>query len=321
MREKAMVYCVIPRELASKLQDALERSYQDDPAITVVVEQREADRRTTIERRAAQPGIPMIERRRIRNPAGYRVAERRAVLVPVDGRPLPRKARAHADRLVFVEALAPPPEYVEDIEAARLIARFQGGEEAALLALYTRYFDRIYTYLRITLKNARDAENRAHGLLDELYEALYHFGQRPSRVRAWLFDLTHQEALDGVAGQVLTGLGSPGHVRRKNGEIPAGDTLDWLNDQDLRLLVERLPVAQRQVLMLRYMAGLGAADIADIVGFDAGTVVELHARAFASIDDSLAAVTRTPRYSGRHAMQRREQATPVLYQRRRALLV
>jgi hypothetical protein len=40
-----MIYCVVPEELADELFDKLTRYYQDDPNVTVIIEQRKSERR------------------------------------------------------------------------------------------------------------------------------------------------------------------------------------------------------------------------------------------------------------------------------------
>ena len=61
-----MIYCVIPRELADQLYDKMVEYYQDNPNVTVIIDQREGnDRRSGREyggkreirdRRRAHPG-------------------------------------------------------------------------------------------------------------------------------------------------------------------------------------------------------------------------------------------------------------------------
>src|ERR1051325_4235734 len=102
-----VVYCLVPADLASKLHTALRRHFVDDSTIEVVVERRLGERRAGGERREGD-AVEKAERggddrSLIRNDAGRRTGDRRAVLASCDPPALPRRARPYADRLVFVE--------------------------------------------------------------------------------------------------------------------------------------------------------------------------------------------------------------------------
>jgi RNA polymerase sigma-70 factor (ECF subfamily) len=317
------MFCVVPGDLAPKLGPLLERSWRDDPSIAVVVERRAGDRRRTGERRSPSGGGPLVpfNRRRIRYPDGRRIAERRAMLVPVAGPAWPRGVRRHADRLVFVEPLAPPPDLCEGIEAAREIVRFQSGDERAVRELYERYFDRVYTYLRVTLKRRPYAEERTREVFMKMVEELPRLALSPSRVESWLFGIAHRAALSGLA-ESRAGTHAPAGDVRAGGEEASGDgeeSLDWLSDDELQLLIERAPMDERHVLMLRYMARLGFAEIGAVLGVAPEAAAELHRRAVGSLDASLATISRGPHAGGRHTMSIKAPQTPVIRQRRRAL--
>ena len=318
-----MTYCLVPHDLAPKVARLLERSWRDDPTITVVIERRAHERRTSGELRTAavllRPAI-VTDRRRIRYPEGRRIAERRTILVPVAGPPVPRVVRKYADQLIFVEALQPPPEFAEGIESVHAIVRLQAGDERALEELYNRYFDRIYTYLRVTLRRSPDAEDRTREVFFRMVEELPHLALSPAQIEPWLFGIAHRIAVSAtveIPSSVTAIAPAEGEAR-----FDGTESLEWLTDEDLQLLIERRPAEERHLLMLRYMAGLGFADIGAILGLSQRAVVELHRVAIDSLDASLAAITRSPHIGGRHHMVRvrRTSPTPVIRERRRALL-
>src|SRR5205807_1365169 len=101
---RTITYCLIPRDLAPRLHDALRRHFAPDPAVEVIVERRAGDRRRRPDRRApdapaapSAPGAPAPapraprpeDCRRVRAPAGRRVAARRAPGIAVPAPPLP----------------------------------------------------------------------------------------------------------------------------------------------------------------------------------------------------------------------------------------
>lgn len=197
---RAIVYCIIPADLSAKLHEPLRQHFAEDPSIVVVVETRGRKRRDGLERRTGQGEPPAKERRVIRARAGRRVADRRATAVVVDlPVELPRRARAQADRLVFVERLEPPTDQLEDADSARLVARFQAGDSDAFADLYLRYFDRVYrsrSWRSVTPTALRTSPSRSSPRSSRRYRSTNgalsrsgrgcspSFGTRPSRAYA-----------------------------------------------------------------------------------------------------------------------------------------
>jgi hypothetical protein len=59
---QAMIYCVIPRELADELYDKMVDYYKDNPNVTVIV-----DRREGADRRSGEDPAEHKDRRRVRD--------------------------------------------------------------------------------------------------------------------------------------------------------------------------------------------------------------------------------------------------------------
>ncbi|HEY5099508.1 MAG TPA: hypothetical protein VII54_05595 [Gaiellaceae bacterium] len=57
-----MIYCVIPRELATELYDKMVEYYRDNPNVTVIVDRREGN-----DRRAGKDAAEHKEQREIRD--------------------------------------------------------------------------------------------------------------------------------------------------------------------------------------------------------------------------------------------------------------
>jgi hypothetical protein len=68
MLATAMIYCVVPPALADELFDKLTAHYADDPNVTVIIDQRRAERRD----RGSEP--PDGSRRELRDRRRRRVA-------------------------------------------------------------------------------------------------------------------------------------------------------------------------------------------------------------------------------------------------------
>jgi RNA polymerase sigma-70 factor (ECF subfamily) len=195
---RPVLYCLLPSELAPQLHDLLRRYFRDDPFVEVVVERRDGERRAGHDRRA-DPTVAdaqRLERRRVRDLAGRRAGERRATVVDVAGLELPRKARDHAEQIVFFERLEPSAQALEDIDTARLVARVQAGSNAEFATLYTRYFDRVYGYLRVALRDQDEAEDAAQQVFLKVFERVHSYRRQRQPFRAWLFVIVRNQPLD-----------------------------------------------------------------------------------------------------------------------------
>jgi RNA polymerase sigma-70 factor (ECF subfamily) len=335
---RPVVYCLVPRELAPSAHDLLRRHCRDDPSVEVIVERRGAERRDARDRREARaetasgaersarerPDAPMgdAERRRIRNLRGRRVGERRAAVVSVSAPPLPRRARAFAEQLTFVERLEPSTQEAEDLDTARVVTRIQGGDQDAFSVLYMRYFDRIYGYHRAILRAAAEADDATQEVFLKAFEGLPGYEWRSGTFRGWLFtiarnhamDLLHQrgrlESLDAEEVKGRDVASEPGELR----------PLDWISDRELHLFIERLPLPQRQVLFLRYVVGLRSAEIATILGQSPEAVRQHQTRAMRFLRTRLSALGREPKRGDRAGARVLIRRARVVRARRYALI-
>jgi RNA polymerase sigma-70 factor (ECF subfamily) len=320
-----VVYCVVPRDLAATLHQSLKRHFADDRGVEVVVEQRVGERRAGDDRRGGSPaGAREPDRRRIRASAGRRAGERRALVVPVSPPSLPRRARPYADRLAFVARLEPSTQQAEDVDTARVVARIQAGESDLFSVLYMRYFDRVFSYLRVVLNDEHAAEDATQQVFLQMLLALPRYQRRRQPFRAWMFTIVRNRALDELKKRRRVDVEDPAELQRLRDE-PLDDEAPveipgWLFDRDLLLFIERLPLAQRQVLLLRYMLDLSTSEIAETLGRNPAAINVLHYRALSFLRARLRALGRTPQDFRRSGVYRRHRQARVLRQRRFALL-
>jgi RNA polymerase sigma-70 factor, ECF subfamily len=320
---RRVVYCVLPAELAIELHDALREHWRDDDSIVVVVERRSLDRRRAERRGIGREQPEQPERRRILGTAGRRVGERRGVAVTVGSPELPAVAAPYVDRLWFVERLEPRGRDAEDLESNRLIVRIQAGDASAFDLLYLRYFDRVYAYARVALRDAHEAEDVAQQVFVNAIQALPRYEVRDETpFRSWLFRITRNLVLRSISRSGRLQPEEPEELERRL-ESPAPDPpmgLDWLSDHDLARLVERLPMSQRQVLLLRYVFEFTTAEIAEALDRTPVAIRMLEHRAMRALEARLAAMRGSAPRCERFPMVVRTRALPVLASRRRALL-
>src|SRR5687767_15482859 len=81
-------------------------------------------------------------------------------------------------------------------EIRRLVERGQQGDRRALEELYLLHFDRIYSYLHLSVGNRHDAEDLTTQTFLRMLEAIGRFRWREVPFSAWLFRIAHNLAMD-----------------------------------------------------------------------------------------------------------------------------
>jgi RNA polymerase sigma-70 factor (ECF subfamily) len=316
-----MIYCLIRPEVTGKARTAIERWYAVDDGVEVLTDHRKRERRACADRRlvpwdsALRPRLP--ERRRVHSLDGRRVAERRGVLVSTEQMmELPKVARRWADYICFAGLVQGTDDWLDDVEADRLVTRVQLGDLAAFEQLYKKWFNRVYRCLRIHTHDTDEVEEQLQEIFATVLDSLQDYDPQFGPFRCWLaqFVLQYSEPYDGMLDD------DQDRVLERWPASADRHVFDWLPDDELFLLVSRLPAQQRDVVVLHYLLGVSPAQIAELLERPAEEIDEQHDRALRFMGACVAAVTRRPGYSGRHPMSVRRRLAPVTSVRRLALL-
>src|SRR5207302_2822384 len=91
-----------------------------------------------------------------------------------------------------VSAESPPTQ--EDMRA--LVERAQAGDRDALEELYLLHFDRVYSYLHMSVGNRHDAEDLTMKTFLRMLESINRFRWQSVPFSAWLFRIAHNLAMD-----------------------------------------------------------------------------------------------------------------------------
>ena len=316
-----MTYCLIPDGLGGRALRALER-YAEETGVALVSERRDGDRRTRDDRRVRERigRFRSGEQRTIHNNAGRRVADRRAATVPVTPPcPLPRRLRTAG--VEFIEPLEVSPEHVEDVLTARLIVRIQGGEADLFQLLYEQWFDRVYTYARAMVERSIFAEFVTQEVFAELHAALPSYQVDSQRFRGWLAEIMASRVRDELVAlcgaDAVAAACEPG--TQSTPDAPH-EVADWITDADLQVLVSRLPLPERNVMMLRYLVGLSQPEVGTVVASSTAGVGDLHASGLGILAARQVAIGKPSEASSiRFAMVQRRRSARVLQSRRLAL--
>lgn len=172
-----------------------------------------------------------------------------------------------------------------DAHGERLIVdAARAGSDAALSELYTLYFPRVYRYILARTGNSYDAEDLTEEVFMKVLEAIARFEWREAPFSAWLFRIAHnavisQRRKDGARGRSapLTdglALDHQGPDELVESRLALRDIMD---------AAQTLPEAQRQVIALRFGAGLSVAETARAMNKGEGNVKVIQHKAIAKL--------------------------------------
>jgi RNA polymerase sigma-70 factor (ECF subfamily) len=204
------------------------------------------------------------------------------------------------------------------------VARSQKGDLDAFAELYSRYFERIYGYLRVLLRDPHEAEDTVQKVFVKAFEALPSYEERRGKgFAAWLFRIARNEGLMHLRKHRRVDPHDPERLDRYR-ETSSPNPQDmgdaWGSDRDLARWLERLPEPQRQALTLRYMFEMTTGEIGEILDKSPEAVRKLVQRGLGRLEELLREAGRAPARRERAPMLVRLRRVPVVRARRFALM-
>lgn len=170
-----------------------------------------------------------------------------------------------------------------------VVERARSGDREALARLYDHYFPRVYHYILARTGNSAEAEDVTEDIFVRMLGGIARFEWRQAPFAAWLFRIARN--------QLVSHLRHNG-VRRNETSIPDSvpdTTPDPFTQVEIRLSCDQvfeasraLPNAQREVIWLRFAAGLSVGDTARVLGKREGNVKVLQHQAIARLRKILA---------------------------------
>jgi RNA polymerase sigma-70 factor, ECF subfamily len=177
---------------------------------------------------------------------------------------------------------------VSSDELARLVERGKQGNREALEELYLIHFDRIYSYLHMSVGNRHDAEDLTTQVFVKMLESIGKFRWRSAPFSAWLFRIAHNLAMDHFRAnkrwqpEEEVPEPDPG-----DGSAAEEEALEAIGRQSMLELIEKLSHEQQQVLTLKFVFNFSNAEAATILDKTEGAIKSLQHRALASLQRQL----------------------------------
>ena len=170
-------------------------------------------------------------------------------------------------------------------EIARLVERAVSGDFEAFGELYSIHLDRIYRYVFYQVRDKMTAEDITEEVFVKAWKAMGSCKGKESTFSSWLYRIAHNHVIDNLRSL----------QKHPSIEIEAIDKVGnlelemegELERQELLGVIACLPQSQRQVIILKFIEGLGNREIGQVMGKSEGAIRVLQMRALATLRKKL----------------------------------
>ena len=176
-----------------------------------------------------------------------------------------------------------------------LLTRARRGESAAVEALLREHYDMIHAVCRRMVHNPDSADDAVQNALIAVVKGLPRFDGRSS-VSTWMYRIATNAAIDEIRRTQRRPVPTSDESLVAHGSTldPTADLAEHLDQQGrLGAALGRIPEEFRTALVLRYVADLDYAEIAEVLEVPVGTVRSRLSRGRHLMAEQLSAPTMT----------------------------
>ncbi|MBK7497666.1 MAG: RNA polymerase sigma factor [Ignavibacteriales bacterium] len=167
-----------------------------------------------------------------------------------------------------------------------LTKSFLNGDESAFNRLAVKYHEKIYWHARRMTGNHLDADEIVQEVLIVLYNKLKTF-EFKSSLYTWIFTITNTRSINYLKKKNLRSFFSLDDI--SNSKFEQNDMIDDLESKQkvekIEKVLQKLPVKQREVFIMRNFDELSYEEISQITGKNIGTLKANHFHALNKIKE------------------------------------
>jgi RNA polymerase sigma-70 factor (ECF subfamily) len=157
------------------------------------------------------------------------------------------------------------------------------GSQLAFTQLYNEHFDRIYRYIYFRVDSQAEAEDLAQEVFIKALRAINSYKWRDVHFASWLFRIARNQIIDHYRKQSKRKSAPLEEATTVSVEDPVAITEEKIEIEELMSTLVKLPAAQQEVILLRFIAGLQINEVAKSLGKREGTVKALQFHAIESL--------------------------------------
>jgi len=167
-----------------------------------------------------------------------------------------------------------------------LTKSFLNGDESAFNRLAVKYQEKIYWHARRMTGNHLDADEIVQEVLMVLYNKLKTF-EFKSSLYTWIYTITNTRSINYLKKKNLRSFFSLDDI--SNSKFEQNDMIDDLESKQkvekIEKVLQKLPVKQREVFIMRNFDELSYEEISQITGKNIGTLKANHFHALNKIKE------------------------------------
>lgn len=197
-----------------------------------------------------------------------------------------RDTELRPDKLTRVARASAEPGNTRLVQQA--VDHAKAGDSEGLHFLYVRYAPDVQRFVNSLVKDHHEAEDITQNVFAKLIKAINKYEPREVPFAAWIMRVARNAALDHLRARRAV---PTEEVRlTDSGQAQMGQE----RGRDLRLALEQLPEDQREVLILRHIAGLSPVEIAATLEKSESSVHGLHHRGRRALQAKLTELGASP---------------------------
>jgi RNA polymerase sigma-70 factor (ECF subfamily) len=164
---------------------------------------------------------------------------------------------------------------IREVELRQHTAAETGARQVIIRGLYEQYYDRIVRYIFVRINDRSEAENLAGDVFLRALQSLDSYRGRKEQMQVWLFRIAHNRVIDYLRKMSKRGGISTDEVEITD-RVNMEDVLEAkLEVKRLTKALQQLTSAQREVIGLRFFAGLSSGEVSKILGKSNGAVRQM----------------------------------------------
>jgi RNA polymerase sigma-70 factor, ECF subfamily len=169
-----------------------------------------------------------------------------------------------------------------------LVQRAQLQDSEALTRIYEAYFDKIYRYLVVRVRNEVEAEDLTQQVFMKVLQSISSYKSKGVPFSSWIYRIAHNQMVDFMRQQnKKSTVDIEGLQLQDNADDPQQVMEQQVDVEEVKKATQKLTVAQQEVLSLRFTAEMSIAQCAEIMGKSEGAIKALQHSAVLALRKAL----------------------------------